>query len=122
LEPERPALIPRQEYRNRFIVPSTFVRAFQASEIPSGEKKVLEVEGKQILVCHAGDNFYAISNLCSHALEKMDRGRMAKTWIACPVHGARFELATGKCLNPPAKDPIATYEVRIVDDWIEVLV
>jgi nitrite reductase/ring-hydroxylating ferredoxin subunit len=25
-------------------------------------------------------------------------------------------------MNPPAKEPIATYEVRVVDDWIEVAV
>jgi 3-phenylpropionate/trans-cinnamate dioxygenase ferredoxin subunit len=38
------------------------------------------------------------------------------------VHGARFDLATGRAMNPPAKEPIATYEVRAVDDWIEVAV
>ena len=47
---------------------------------------------------------------------------MSKTWIACPIHGARFELATGRVMNPPAIKPIATYEIRVVDDWIEVAV
>jgi 3-phenylpropionate/trans-cinnamate dioxygenase ferredoxin subunit len=36
------------------------------------------------------------------------------------VHGARFDLATGRAMNPPAKEPIATFQVRIVEDWIEV--
>ena len=28
--------------------------------------------------------------------------------------------ATGKAKNPPAKKPIPTYPVRVVDEWIEV--
>jgi len=41
-------------------------------------------------------------------------------WIACPVHGARFDLETGRAMNPPAKAPIKVYEVRVVDDRIEI--
>jgi 3-phenylpropionate/trans-cinnamate dioxygenase ferredoxin subunit len=92
------------------------------SDVPDGEKKPVELGGKKILVCHAGGKFFAISNICSHDNEKLECGRMSKSWIACPVHGARFELATGRAMNPPAKLPIATYEVRVVDDWIEVAV
>jgi 3-phenylpropionate/trans-cinnamate dioxygenase ferredoxin component len=47
---------------------------------------------------------------------------MSRGWIACPLHGARFELATGRAMNPPAKQPIATFEIRVVEEWIEVLV
>jgi nitrite reductase/ring-hydroxylating ferredoxin subunit len=35
------------------------------------------------------------------------------------VHGARFDLATGAAMNPPATSPIATYPVRVVDGWVE---
>jgi 3-phenylpropionate/trans-cinnamate dioxygenase ferredoxin subunit len=101
---------------------SDFVRVLAASDVPAGEKKAVEVNGKLVLVCNNGERLFAISALCSHAEESMERARMAKTWIACPVHGARFELATGKVLNPPAIKPIATYEIRVVDDWIEVAV
>lgn len=44
---------------------------------------------------------------------------MGNGWIACPIHGARFDLVSGKTMKPPAKRPIATYAVRIVDGWIE---
>jgi len=102
-------------------VERTFLRVLKTSDVPSGTKKAVEVAGRSILICHT-DRLYAVSNICSHANEKLECGRMAKGWIACPVHGARFELATGRAMNPPAKAPIATYEVRVVEDWIEVLV
>lgn len=99
-----------------------FLRVLQASEVPMNTKKVVDVGGKPILICNTGDKLFAISSICSHAAESLECGRMGRTWIACPVHGARFELATGKAMNPPAVLPIATYEVRVVDEWIEVLV
>jgi 3-phenylpropionate/trans-cinnamate dioxygenase ferredoxin subunit len=103
-------------------VSGTFVRVLPISDVPSGSKKQIEAGGKSILVCNTGERWFAIAALCSHAEEKLECGRMAKTWIACPVHGARFELATGRVMNPPAIKPIATYALRIVEDWIEVLV
>ncbi|MEW9855236.1 Rieske (2Fe-2S) protein [Novosphingobium sp. M1R2S20] len=100
----------------------TFLRALPQSELQPGEKKAVEVAGKSILVCQVGDKLFAVSNICSHADEKLECGRMGNGWIACPVHGARFDLASGKAKNPPAKRPIATYPVRVADDWIEVAV
>jgi 3-phenylpropionate/trans-cinnamate dioxygenase ferredoxin subunit len=101
---------------------SDFTRALQASELPPGSRKAVEIAGKSVLLCHAGEKIYAISNICSHAEEHLENGRMGKTWISCPVHGARFELATGRAMNPPAVRPIKTYEMRVVDGWIEVAV
>jgi 3-phenylpropionate/trans-cinnamate dioxygenase ferredoxin subunit len=100
----------------------TFIRAFKTSEVPSGAKKAVDVDGASVLICHLDERLYAISNICSHAHEKLECGRMRAGWIVCPVHGARFELATGRALNAPATQPIATYELRVVDDWIEIAV
>ena len=101
---------------------SSFVRVLKAADIPSGTKKAVDVGGTSVLICNSDDRLYAISNLCSHQQQKLECGRMQRGWIACPVHGARFELATGRAMNPPATKPIATFAVRIVDDWVEVLV
>jgi 3-phenylpropionate/trans-cinnamate dioxygenase ferredoxin subunit len=103
-------------------VSSSFVRVLKTSDIPPGTKKAIDVGGKAILICNTNDRLFAISNVCSHAEEKLELGRMSRSWIACPLHGARFELATGRAMNPPATAPIATFEVRVVEDWIEILV
>jgi len=103
-------------------VEKTFSRAANVSEVPPGTKKAVEIAGLSILLCHANDRLFAVSNICSHANEKLECGRVSRGWISCPAHGARFELATGRAMNPPAVKPIATYEVRVVDDWIEVAI
>jgi 3-phenylpropionate/trans-cinnamate dioxygenase ferredoxin subunit len=103
-------------------VTSSFARVLKVADVPPGTKKAIEVQGKSLLICNANDRLFAISNICSHANEKLECGRMSRTWIACPLHGARFDLATGRAMNPPATNPITTFEVRVVDEWIEVAV
>lgn len=101
---------------------SSFSRVLPCSELPPGTRKPLSVAGKPVLLCNANGQLYAISNVCSHAEKPLERGRIGNGWIACPTHGARFDLATGKALCLPAVKAIATYEVRVLDDWIEILV
>lgn len=100
----------------------SFVPVARLDELPPGEKKLVEVGGVEIVLCHTRGTVFAVRNVCSHAHEKLDCGKMKNGWIACPVHGARFELATGKPMNPPAFLPIDTYEVQVADGTISVAV
>jgi 3-phenylpropionate/trans-cinnamate dioxygenase ferredoxin component len=99
-----------------------FVRVMTVSGLPPGAKRAVDVNGRSVLICNSNERLYAVSNICSHAQEKLECGRMSRGWIVCPVHGARFDLATGRAMNPPTKEPIAAYQIRAVDGWIEVLV
>jgi 3-phenylpropionate/trans-cinnamate dioxygenase ferredoxin subunit len=92
------------------------------ADLPPNTKKAVNVGDQCVLVCNVNQKLFAVSNTCSHAQKPLERGRMGNGWIACPVHGARFELATGRAMNLPATVPIPTYEVRVVEDWIEVSV
>jgi 3-phenylpropionate/trans-cinnamate dioxygenase ferredoxin subunit len=98
----------------------SFARVLRADELPPGGKKAVQVGGSCVLLCHVSPRIYAISNTCSHNQQALDGGKVMGTSIACPLHGARFDLATGKALNLPAKKPVPVYEVRVVDGWIEV--
>lgn len=100
----------------------TFHAAAKVDEVPANTKLQVTVEGNDILLCHTKDRLFAVRNLCSHAHESLDCGRMRAGWISCPVHGARFDLETGAPMNPPATLPIDTFEVRITGDMIEVAV
>ncbi|MES2490671.1 MAG: non-heme iron oxygenase ferredoxin subunit [Pseudomonadota bacterium] len=102
--------------------PAQFERVLKLADLPAGSKKVVDINGKCVLVCNVNSKLFAISNICSHNEKPLERGRLGNGWIACPTHGARFDLATGAALNLPAKLPVATFEVRTTDEWIEVLV
>lgn len=100
----------------------TFVAVAKLEDLPADGKLVVEVNGTSVLLANTRDRIFAVRNLCSHAYETLECGRVRNGWISCPVHGARFDLETGAPINPPATLPIDTYEVRIEGDTIEVAV
>jgi 3-phenylpropionate/trans-cinnamate dioxygenase ferredoxin subunit len=97
-----------------------FTPVATVSDVPAGAIKVVELDGQSILLCHSNGRLFAVANRCSHADEPLACGRVRAGWIACPVHGARFDLETGRAMNPPAKTPIRTYRLRIEGDRIEI--
>ena len=99
---------------------SEFTRFCKLSEVPPESKKAAKINDTWVLVCHSNARLFAVSNICSHQFKPLVNGRMRNCAISCPVHGARFSLETGEALDLPATRPIPTYEVRVVDDWIEV--
>lgn len=98
----------------------TFVAVAKLEDVPPGGKFVVDVNGTSVILVNSRDQIFAVRNLCSHAYETLECGRVRNGWISCPVHGARFDLETGAPMNPPATMPIETYEVRIEGDTIEV--
>lgn len=100
----------------------SFVAVAKLEDVPAGTKKLVVADGIEVVLCHTRDRLFAVRNLCSHAHERLDSGKMKNGWIACPVHGARFDLETGEAMNPPATMPVEIYEVRIDGETIEVAV
>ncbi len=103
-------------------MPETFIPIARVSEIPVGEIKPVQLQGKHLLVCHTETGFYVIDDTCTH-----DDGPLADGWlegnaIECPRHGARFDVTNGKVLCLPAAVPIISYSVRVEGDDIKVKV
>lgn len=99
-----------------------FVEVAKTGEIAPDTVRVVAVGGRSILIVHHDGRFFAVENRCSHADQELACGRLRWGWIACPAHGARFDLETGEPLNPPATDPIATFPLRVTGDAIEIAV
>ncbi len=78
----------------------------------------------EIAVARCDGEVYAFSNICTHALAFLSEGDLDTDdcTIECPLHGARFDITTGKVRSLPATIPLPTYDVRIVDGQIEVAV
>jgi 3-phenylpropionate/trans-cinnamate dioxygenase ferredoxin component len=98
----------------------SFVAVARVDELPLGARKLIQLGDVSVLLCHTAARIFAVRNQCSHAREPLDCGQIRYGWISCPVHGARFDLASGEALNPPATLPIEVFEVRLTGDMIEV--
>lgn len=83
------------------------------ADLPPGTCALRQVAGRPVLVARAADGrLFALEGRCSHALLSLEGARLRGSAVMCPHHGARFDLATGRALGPPASAPIATFAIR----------
>ena len=97
-----------------------YVKVAKKSELPENAGTCLEVEGHRIALFHVDGEIYALDELCPHEQAPLSDGEIENCEIACPWHGATFNLKTGECTGPPADEDLARYNVRVVGDDIEV--
>lgn len=76
----------------------------------------VEVEGREVLICHVEGDFFAVDNICSHAHARMSEGRLRGNRVLCPLHGAALDVRDGSVLRPPAVRPIGSHSVRVDGD------
>jgi len=102
---------------------ATEVTVCRLHELPPGEMRLVEVEGRKIGVFHAEDGeLYAIEDRCSHDDGPLAEGEFdCDEGVAiCPRHGANIDIRTGRALTLPAVEPVQTFPVHVRDGWIKV--
>lgn len=96
-----------------------FVRVAELSALPRGRSKLVYIEGEAVALFHTTEGqIYALENRCSHARGNLCEGTMHDGVVICPLHDARFDLATGEALSLPARRPVAAYQVKVEGDQI----
>jgi len=96
------------------------VKVAELGEIPPGRCKRVLVKRRPIAIFHLEDGFYAIGDTCTHAEASLCEGQLMGDQVACPLHGARFDIRTGKALTLPAVTPVETYPVVVQGNAILV--
>lgn len=101
-----------------------FVTVALIDELPPGGVLERVVGGEEIAIFNCDGTLYAINNICSHAYAHLSEGELDTDdcRIECPLHGAIFDLATGKPRTLPAVRPVATYVVQVIDGVVQVAV
>lgn len=98
-----------------------FERVVAASEIPPGSMRDCTVAGRELVVGRTKDGaLFALDNICTHAYARMCEGRLRGTRLICPLHGASFDVRDGRALGAPASKPLASHEIRVSGDDVEV--
>jgi 3-phenylpropionate/trans-cinnamate dioxygenase ferredoxin subunit len=92
------------------------------SELPPGERRLVEFDELEVGVFNCGGAFYAIEDRCSH-----DDGPLAEgvldadaCTIECPRHGSLFDLKSGNPRTLPAYVPVDTFPVTVENDMIKL--
>ncbi len=98
----------------------TFHKVAEVNELAPGAGKAVEVSVQQIALFNIGGTFYAIGNACTHRGGSLSEGTVEGTTVTCPLHGAEFDVTTGKNLTPPAPGQVPSYKVRVEGNEIQI--
>jgi nitrite reductase/ring-hydroxylating ferredoxin subunit len=106
----------------RYIVGTT-------DEIPPGQRKIVDVDGRSIGIFNVGGEFFALRNRCPHQGGPLCTGRLAGYLQAevpgdyqytrpgeilrCPWHGWEFHIRTGQSWFDPARVRTRRYAVSV---------
>jgi nitrite reductase/ring-hydroxylating ferredoxin subunit len=98
-------------------------------DLPSGERRIVRVGGREIGVFRVGDALYAVRNRCPHQGGPLCAGRVfprivsdvpgefrldedVPPLVVCPWHGWQYDMSTGKSYAPG--DPhVRSYNVSV---------
>jgi len=87
---------------------------------PRGKTLLVEAPGREILLCHTAEGFFAVDNLCTHAAARLCEGKLKGYRILCPLHGAAFDVRDGSVLTRPASVALASYAVCVDGEGVTI--
>ena len=108
-----------------------------ASELEANSRVIAEVNGMEIAVFKANDEFFAIANYCPHAAGPLCEGELTREtvisedgwqWeysgekkiINCPWHLWKFDVTTGRSVDND-QYAVPTYDVVVEDNVVYVV-
>jgi len=98
-------------------------------ELPPGERKRVEVEGRKITVFNVRGEYFALNDRCPHEGGPLCTGKISALtvsndpgtyewtredeFIRCPWHGWEFDLRTGHSVCDPKTMRVRLYDVHV---------
>jgi 3-phenylpropionate/trans-cinnamate dioxygenase ferredoxin component len=99
---------------------SEYVKVATIQELPDPGKMTVEVDDAVVVLVHLDGQFYCIDDVCTHDGGPLGEGRLCNHAIACPRHGAQFDLRTGAALTMPATEATIVHEVKVEGEDIYI--
>ena len=90
-----------------------WVRVAAVADLADDAAFPARLGNRPIALYRLGGRIHALDDVCTHALALLSQGFIEDGAVECPLHGARFDIATGRCLAPPASVDLRTYTVRV---------
>ena len=98
----------------------TLIKVAEKKDLPAGSAIPVEVNGKEIALFNVDDKYYAIDNACTHVGGSLAEGSVDGNEVTCPLHGATFDITSGKVTGEPAEDDVKGYNVIVEGEDIKI--
>ncbi len=88
------------------------IKVATISEVPNFGKKVVSVNGQELVLVNIKGSVFAFENECPHQGSPMTSAIVKDNYVSCPRHGYRFNLSDGTCSDHP-EFTLRTYPVEL---------
>ena len=99
---------------------SEYITVASVGEIADGSMRLVEVDDRLVILSRIGDDYYCIDDICTHDGGTLSDGPHEGCEIACPRHGAKFDLRNGRALSMPATQDTVSHQVKVEDESIRI--
>jgi|SRR5207248_10310249 3-phenylpropionate/trans-cinnamate dioxygenase ferredoxin subunit len=101
-----------------------WIKVCEADSLGNGDLIGFDYNNKKILIAKAQDKSYATDGICTHEYADLSNGFLneEQKTVTCPLHLSVFKLEDGVPENPPAEIPLKTYNVKIENKGVYVLI
>ena len=99
---------------------SGWVRVADPAACPEGKLLGVQAGGDEIVIANVDGILYALEDMCSHADFALSEGTLEEGELECTLHGARFDVCSGRATRLPAVRGVRVFEVEARADGIYV--
>ena len=117
-EPEGANLVQLEDRLRRPV----FVEVGSAQDTAPGELRAVDVEGVQVVLANVNGEIYAFRDACAVDGMPLSGGRLTDTVLVCPWHNCAFDARSGKRLDEPSEQGLASVPIALRDGTLQVAV
>ena len=89
-----------------------WTKVIAEKELAERKPALVKVDERDLLVVRSGGRIFACSSTCSHYGGPLNEGLVVGSQVVCPLHNARFDMASGALTSPPGLKGVAAFEVK----------
>ena len=98
---------------------TNFTPVAPLSDLREGQGITVFAGDRNLALFKLEGEVFALDGVCPHKGAPLGHGWCEDGIVACPMHGWRFAIRTGDCLDVPDR-PATTLPVRINGEMVEV--
>ena len=103
---------------------SEFQRVCSLSDLADPGQQTHVVDDRIVVLIRVGNEVHCLDDVCTHDGGPLGEGHLDAVagTIACPRHGAKFDVRTGDAVTMPATEATTRHDVKIEDGivWVRL--
>jgi metal-sulfur cluster biosynthetic enzyme/nitrite reductase/ring-hydroxylating ferredoxin subunit len=90
-----------------------FVKVASLDSVSGDGKWMFEISDRLVVLFRVDGQFFCLDDVCTHDGGPLGEGQLEGHLIACPRHGAKFDVRNGHACTMPATEATVAHDVKV---------